>query len=82
MDKVRTPGERGAAALAEKPWHMEGEEGSPAGNGEMSDGKVPAGILDDTVRTAAERAEARLLGIGQEELNGVRMVDDPVDRDF
>lgn len=67
---------------AAKPGHMEREEGTPAGNSKMPDGKGPAGILDDTVRTAAERAASGLFGIGKEKLHGVGMVDNAVDRNF
>ena len=82
MDKVRAHGKRGAAALAAKPGDVEREKGAPAGNGKMTDSQAPAGILDDAVGAAAGRAAAWLLRIREEELNGMRMVDDPVDRDL
>lgn len=82
MDKARAHRKRGGAVLAAKPGDMEGEEGTSSSNGDMADCKVPAGILDDAVRTAAERAASGLFGIREEDFNGVRMVDDLVDRDL
>ena len=61
---------------------MEGKERPLAGDGDMPDGEGAAGVLDDTVGGAAERAEPFRVRTGDEDLHGMGMIHDAVDGDI
>ena len=48
----------------------------------MPDGEGVAGVLDDAVAGAADRAEAFRVRTGDEDLHGMGVVHDAVDRDI
>ena len=68
--------------LTEESGDVKGEEGTLAGDSDVAYSEGSSGILDDAVGTAAEGAEAGLVGKGKEKLNGAWVIDDAVDGDF
>ena len=53
--------------LTEEPWNMEGKERPLAGDGDMAYGEGAAGVLDDAVAGAADRAETVHVRTGDED---------------